>query len=76
MALVLLQVFLGIMSVLTSYKAVRQGWGVFEWNAQLHQIVAMLLLLSLVSVVFILRGRKVQIVEPAEKRFAPKAIHQ
>ncbi len=58
LGLILLQVFLGIMSVLTSYKAVKQGWGVFEWNAQLHQIVAMLLLLSLVMVIFVLRYHK------------------
>jgi cytochrome c oxidase assembly protein subunit 15 len=57
LVLVCLQVFLGIMSVLTSYKAVPQGWGIFEWNAQLHQLVAMFLLLALVMVVFILRQR-------------------
>jgi heme a synthase len=54
LVLVLLQVGLGILSVLTSLQAVPQGWGVFEWNAQLHQLVAMFLLLSLVLVVFIL----------------------
>jgi cytochrome c oxidase assembly protein subunit 15 len=32
---------------------VPQRWGVFEWNAQLHQIVAMLLLLSLAWVIFL-----------------------
>jgi len=56
--LVFLQVFLGIMSVLTSYKAVPQGWGIFEWSAQLHQLVAIFLLLSLVMVVFILGRSK------------------
>lgn len=55
LALVLLQVGLGIMSVLTSPRAVRQGWGVFEWNAQLHQIVAMFLLLALFMSLFLLR---------------------
>jgi heme a synthase len=57
LALVLIQVFLGIMSVLTSYKAVAHGWGVFEWMAEMHQLVAMLLLLSLVYAVYLLRGR-------------------
>jgi cytochrome c oxidase assembly protein subunit 15 len=57
LVLVLLQVFLGILTVLTSYKAVPQGWGIFEWNAQLHQLVAMFLLLALVMVVFVLRLR-------------------
>lgn len=51
--LVAVQVGLGIAAVLTSIKKVPQKWGVFEWNAQLHQIVAMLLLLSLVSVFFL-----------------------
>ncbi len=55
--LVLVQVFLGVMAVLTSYKAVPQGWGVFEWNAQLHQVVALLLLLSLVLILYLLRSR-------------------
>lgn len=51
--LVITQVILGIATVLTSPKKVPQHWGVFEWNAQLHQFVAMLLLLSLVLVVFV-----------------------
>jgi cytochrome c oxidase assembly protein subunit 15 len=51
--LVLVQVGLGIATLLTSIKKVPQRWGVFEWNAQLHQFVAMLLLLSLVSVLFL-----------------------
>jgi heme a synthase len=58
LALVLLQVYLGVMSAVTSLKAVPQGWGVFEWNAQLHQLVAMFLLLSLVMAVFLLRRSK------------------
>jgi cytochrome c oxidase assembly protein subunit 15 len=51
--LVFVQVGLGIAAVLTSVKKVPQQWGVFEWNAQLHQLVAMLLLLSLVIVYFL-----------------------
>ena len=54
--LVLLQVFLGVMSVLTSYKARAQGWGPFEWYAQLHQVVALFLLLALVNVIYLLRN--------------------
>ena len=56
--LVLMQVCLGIAAVLTSLKKMPQHWGVFEWNAQLHQVVGMLLLLSLVSVLFLHTGRK------------------
>ena len=55
--LVLVQVYLGVMAVLNSYKAVPQGWGTFEWFAQLHQLVALFLLLSLVNVVYLLRSR-------------------
>ena len=56
--LVLLQVYLGIMAALTSIKAVPQGWGIFEWNAQLLQLVAMFLLLALTFAVFLLRRDK------------------
>jgi heme a synthase len=51
--LVLIQVGLGIAAVLTSLQRVPQRWGVFEWNAQLHQVTAMLLLLSLVTALFL-----------------------
>jgi heme a synthase len=57
--LVSLQVLLGIMAVLKSYKAIPQGWGPFEWMAQLHQLVAILLLLALVSVLYALRYKNV-----------------
>ena len=47
--LVLVQVVLGILSVLNSVKIVPNQWGIFEWMAQLHQIVAMFLLLALIG---------------------------
>jgi cytochrome c oxidase assembly protein subunit 15 len=47
--LVALQVTLGILSVLTSVQIIPGHWGLFEWIAQIHQLVAMLLLVSLVS---------------------------
>jgi cytochrome c oxidase assembly protein subunit 15 len=53
LVLVVIQVGLGIAAVLTSIKKVPQQWGVFEWMAQVHQVMAMLLLLSLVSVYFL-----------------------
>lgn len=56
--LVLVQVGLGIAAVLTSVEKVPQKWGVFEWNAQLHQITAMLLLLSLFGLFFLHRRTK------------------
>lgn len=55
--LVLLQVILGIVSVLTSPGIVPQKWGVFEWMAQLHQVVGMLLLLSFVAMLYLLPKR-------------------
>ncbi|MGN6400525.1 MAG: COX15/CtaA family protein [Flavisolibacter sp.] len=57
--LVIIQVILGIATVLTSFKKVQQHWGVFEWNAQLHQVVAMLLLLSLVTVLFLFNRKQI-----------------
>lgn len=55
MLLVSLQVVLGIAAVLFSLKIVPNQWGVFEWLAQLHQLVAMFLLLSLIWILFIVR---------------------
>lgn len=56
--LVLLQVVLGILTVLTSLQVMPGKWGIFEWMAQLHQAVAMLLLLSLVAIVYFARVRQ------------------
>jgi len=50
--LVLLQVLLGIFSVLTSKNIIPGTWGSFEWMAQLHQLVGMLLLLSVVNILY------------------------
>lgn len=55
--LVFLQVLLGILSVLTSLQIVPNQWGTFEWMAQLHQLVAMCLLLSLVWLLYIIRSK-------------------
>lgn len=51
--LVWMQVLLGILSVLLSTQIVPNTWGAFEWMAQLHQVVGMLLLLSLVGMLYI-----------------------
>jgi cytochrome c oxidase assembly protein subunit 15 len=50
--IVLLQVILGIFSVLTSKHIIPGTWGSFEWMAQLHQLVGMLLLLSVVNIIY------------------------
>ncbi|GAA4340155.1 COX15/CtaA family protein [Flaviaesturariibacter amylovorans] len=56
--LVLLQVALGVATVLTSVHIRPAKWNDFEWMAQLHQFVAMLLLLSLVANAFLLRDKR------------------
>jgi cytochrome c oxidase assembly protein subunit 15 len=53
--LVLLQVLLGILSVIYSTSIVPQRWGAFEWMAQCHQVVGMLLFLSLVAMLYLTR---------------------
>jgi cytochrome c oxidase assembly protein subunit 15 len=57
LALVLLQVVLGIAAVLSSTGIVPNRWGGFEWMAQLHQAVAMLLLLAMVWMICITRRK-------------------
>lgn len=56
--LVVLQVVLGVLTVVNSHKAVPQQWGLFEWMAEWHQVVALLLLLSLVFPLYLLRPAK------------------
>ncbi|MES2774461.1 MAG: COX15/CtaA family protein [Bacteroidota bacterium] len=50
---ILLQVLLGIGSVLTSPQIVPNRWGAFEWMAQLHQFCGMLFLLVMIWMLFI-----------------------
>ena len=54
---VLLQTGLGIATVLSSVNIRVAKWNTFEWMAQLHQFVALLLLLSLVGAAFLLQRR-------------------
>lgn len=56
--LVIIQVVLGIYSVLTSIRIVPNHWGAFEWLAQLHQLTAMFLLLSLTWMAYLVRTDK------------------
>lgn len=58
MCLVLLQTALGILSVLSSRGIVPNQWGRYEWLAQLHQLTALFLLLSLVSLLYLFRPAK------------------
>ena len=54
--LVFAQVVLGILTVLNSTSIVAGQFGSFEWLAELHQLTGMLLLLSLIAVIYVLRG--------------------
>ena len=58
MIFVFTQLLLGIAAVLTSPQKVPLQWGIFEWYALLHQLVAMMFLLSLVFVLYILSSNK------------------
>lgn len=55
--LTIVQILLGIFTVLTSDTNQRGKWEGFEWNAQLHQIVGMFLLLALTTVFYKLKER-------------------
>jgi heme a synthase len=50
--IVFIQVLLGIVTILLSAHIVPGVWAGFEWSAQLHQLVGMLLLLSVVNILY------------------------
>lgn len=56
---VLTQVVLGVVSLLTSPEIIHGHFGVFETFAELHQTVAILLLLSLVYQYYLLRNKPI-----------------
>jgi len=56
--IVLVQLALGIFTVLTSVRIRPTKWNVFEWMAQLHQLVAIFLLLSLIAMLFMVGGKR------------------
>src|SRR5690242_6868386 len=56
--LVIAQLLLGIFTVLTSTRIRIARWNIFEWMAQLHQLVAILLLLSLIGALFFIHAKK------------------
>jgi cytochrome c oxidase assembly protein subunit 15 len=55
---VLLQTTLGILTVLSSTGIRAYKWNKFEWMAQLHQLVALLVLLSFVHALFLLSPKQ------------------
>ena len=56
-AFIVLQVLLGILTVISSPSIVPNHWGLFDWLAQLHQIIALLFLLSMVWMLYIVNAR-------------------
>jgi len=56
--LISIQLALGILSVLSSTSIIPNKWGLFEWMAQLHQLVAMGLLLTEVWLLYIVRRQR------------------
>ena len=54
---IILQLVLGILTVLNSLKIIPNQWGAFEWMAQLHQVGAIFLLLSLAWVAYLLSSK-------------------
>jgi heme a synthase len=54
-----IQVILGIITVLTSAGIVSGHWGIFEWMAELHQLVGMLFLLVLVTLLYLIRSERI-----------------
>jgi cytochrome c oxidase assembly protein subunit 15 len=55
--LVIMQVLLGILSIISSPGIVPNQWGLFEWAAQLHQLTAMLFMLSLVTILYLTNSK-------------------
>jgi len=58
--LVIAQVVLGIFTVLMATQIQARHWGNFEWLAEVHQLTAMCLLLSLICTLFIIRGKNTE----------------
>jgi cytochrome c oxidase assembly protein subunit 15 len=56
MSLVLLQITLGVLSLLYSPDIVPNRWVVFDWMAQLHQIVGLLFLLTMIGMLYLVRA--------------------
>jgi heme a synthase len=58
LALIVIQVILGISAVLASPGIVANRWVFFDWMGLAHQLTAILFLLSMIRVIFYLRPRK------------------
>jgi heme a synthase len=56
--LILVQILLGIGSLLTSPGAIPHQWVVFDWLAQLHQVTGLLFLLTMIGMLYIVTPPK------------------
>lgn len=54
-AFIIVQLLLGITAVLNSTKSIPGKFGLYEWIAQSHQLVAMFFLMSMIWMVYILK---------------------
>ncbi len=63
LSLVVVQITLGIMSLLFSPGIVPNHWVAFDWMAQLHQVVGLLFLLTMIGMLYLVnRPRPVRLV--------------
>jgi cytochrome c oxidase assembly protein subunit 15 len=53
--LVILQILLGVLSLLSSPGIIPNQWVAFDWLAQLHQIVGLLFMLTMVGMLYLVR---------------------
>ena len=58
----MLQTTLGVFTVLTSSGISPYEWNTFEWMAQLHQLIAIFLLLSLLHAAFLLTPKQKELI--------------
>jgi heme a synthase len=55
LSLVVVQITLGVMSLLFSPGIVPNHWVAFDWMAQLHQVVGLLFLLTMIGMLYLVR---------------------
>ena len=55
---VMIQIILGVLTVLNGRVTGQGKFGAFEWLAQLHQLTGMLLFLSLIAVLYLLSAKR------------------
>ncbi len=58
MIFVIVQIILGVLTVLNSSVTGRGSFGAFEWFAQLHQLTGMLLFLSMIAALYLLSAKR------------------